>query len=311
MHNDIDLSKFTIFITVADCLSFTEAAFLLYSTQSTVSKTISSLESSLGYPLLIRKNKKIALTKAGEYLYHAMKEKLSEINLILDEADRIYDGEIGKISIGFSGYLPKNPVFEMVSSSFFCEHPEYELDLKLMEYQSLKKQLKEEKIDAILFNDLDMTISENFHTLELMQNETILLYNPLIEKWAHKETLTIDDFKDANFICIRPSLVPGYQTALLRCCKAHHFTPNISKYADSVIEMVQYISNSQYVTILSKAIFPFQSSDLSTFTIPYKEGMPVLKSILAWREDHDNPALHLFTDYAENYLSKLNCKDKQ
>lgn len=302
MNHRIDLSKIPIFLTVANCLSFTEASFQLYSTQSSVSKAIASFESSLGYPLFARKGKKITLTKAGEFLYSAFKEELSRIDNIISEADRIYDGEKGKLSIGFSGYLPQNPLFETISSSFFCKYPQYELNLKLMEYQTLKRELAKQEIDAILFNNLDFEQSESYHTLTLMQNDTILLYNPLVSGWNDPETLTIEDFKNADFICVDPDLVPRFETSLLCCCKANGFVPRISKYANNVIEMIQYIGNSRYVTILSKGIYPVQSPNVNTIIIPYKPGMPVLESILAWKEDNDNPVLHLFIDIAKKYL---------
>ena len=53
------------FLTISDCESFTEAAKMLYTTQSTLSKTIKSLENELDVVLFARKGNKVSLTKAG------------------------------------------------------------------------------------------------------------------------------------------------------------------------------------------------------------------------------------------------------
>lgn len=53
------------FMTISECESFTEAAKLLYTTQSTLSKTIKSLENELDVVLFSRKGNKVSLTQAG------------------------------------------------------------------------------------------------------------------------------------------------------------------------------------------------------------------------------------------------------
>ena len=56
------------FVTVADARSFSKAAQMLYSTQSTVSRQIIRLENSLGTKLFVRYGRHVELTVAGELL---------------------------------------------------------------------------------------------------------------------------------------------------------------------------------------------------------------------------------------------------
>jgi len=305
MYEHVDLSRIPVFLAVADCLNFTEAAFNLYSTQSSVSKSIAALEASLGFPLFIRRNKKVILTPAGDYLYKELKEMMFNIDNAFIEAKKISEGKKGSILIGFSGYLPKTPGFEVICSSFFSSYPEYELELKPMAYPDLIKGLQNDKVDAILYNDLDMASQQNCKSLTLMHSETILLYNKHIMQEEKTDNLTIEDFKDKKFISVNPNLVPGYYAALLQCCKAYGFHPNIVKYVDTIMEIVQYVSNNDYVTILSSALFPVPDSKSYSIVIPFKEGMNRLETILAWKENNQNPALSLFVEMAQKYLESI------
>lgn len=63
-----------VFITVADKRNFSRAAEELHMTQPSVSQQIQLLEKHLGTKLLIRTNKFVQLTKAGEIVYLHAKE---------------------------------------------------------------------------------------------------------------------------------------------------------------------------------------------------------------------------------------------
>ena len=61
----MEIKQLKYFVVAADMGSFSEAARVLYTTQSSVSKVIGALEKELGYPLFERANKGISLTYEG------------------------------------------------------------------------------------------------------------------------------------------------------------------------------------------------------------------------------------------------------
>ena len=65
----INMLQIHYFLKVAEKGSFTSAAKQLYTTQSTLSKTIISIEQTLGLTLFIRSHKRLILTDAGKHLY--------------------------------------------------------------------------------------------------------------------------------------------------------------------------------------------------------------------------------------------------
>lgn len=64
----MDLQQLEIFLAVAEHHSFTRAAEMLYISHSTTSRNVSALEESLGVSLLVRDNRSVELTPAGELL---------------------------------------------------------------------------------------------------------------------------------------------------------------------------------------------------------------------------------------------------
>ena len=70
------------FVEVIDCGSINKAAKKLYMTQPNVSRSIHSLEEEMGQVLLIRTNKGIQLTPAGQSLYFYAKSILTQFQML-------------------------------------------------------------------------------------------------------------------------------------------------------------------------------------------------------------------------------------
>jgi LysR family positive regulator for ilvC len=61
----MDTRALSVFLTVADTLSFSRSGELLHMSVSAVSRTVRRLEDELGHPLLERDNRSVRLTRAG------------------------------------------------------------------------------------------------------------------------------------------------------------------------------------------------------------------------------------------------------
>ena len=299
----IDLSKIPVFLTVAKFGSFTEAAYELFMTQSGVSKSISQLESSLGFPLFIRESRKISLTPEGAHLYQRFSGIMKDVDSAVSDAKSIHSGSIGSFSLGTSGYLPKTPAFERACSLFWNEHRDFKLDMRYMHYPELRKCLIDETLDMILYNTHDLSMLHGFNYMSMFKGECRLYYNSLLAPTDTSRELNIFDFKDRPFVSLDPELVPSFNAYLINCCKAHGFTPNIAKYVSSLQELIHFINISSLVSIFDMALFPLESSDISSITIPFKEGMELpLETVLIWRSGNINPALAAYVSFTSELL---------
>ena len=71
-----------MFLAVAECGSFSEAAKRLFVSHSTTSRAVAALEAELGTTLLHRSSRSVTLTPAGEVLVERAKDLLRQAEAI-------------------------------------------------------------------------------------------------------------------------------------------------------------------------------------------------------------------------------------
>ena len=96
----MEIYQLKVFLEVARCLSFTEAADTLSLTQPAVSAKIKSLETALGTPLFQRLGRRIVLTQAGEYLWEEGSQLVELEARLVAEIEDIKQGKFSSLTIG-------------------------------------------------------------------------------------------------------------------------------------------------------------------------------------------------------------------
>ena len=100
-----NISRYKIFLAVAECKSISKAAVQLYVSQPAVSITIKKLEENLNTTLFIRKSKGVELTESGRKLYENAKRAFQ---ILLDTEDRLkFHQNTGYLRIAASNVLCK------------------------------------------------------------------------------------------------------------------------------------------------------------------------------------------------------------
>ncbi len=84
----MELEQLRMFLAVAECGSFTEAAKRLFVSHSTTSRAVSALEEELDVRLLERFGRSFTLTPAGETLRQGAKDLLREAETLAEAVRR-------------------------------------------------------------------------------------------------------------------------------------------------------------------------------------------------------------------------------
>jgi DNA-binding transcriptional LysR family regulator len=99
--NHMNFSQLQCFVALVETGSFTEAAYTLDLTQSTVSHALAALESELGVTLLERNRKGVvALTTAGQKIIPRVRALLAQAEAIEQEAKALRGEVAGKLRLG-------------------------------------------------------------------------------------------------------------------------------------------------------------------------------------------------------------------
>ena len=222
----MEIKQLKYFVVAADVGSFSEAAKVLYTTQSSVSKVIASLEMELGYQLFKRAGKGINLTSEGKKFHNRASK------LVLDfaslETDSIkHQKNMVKISANHSSWLANcfSQFYELhkdedVCYSFHADTTSNIVNrIRLMEdevgfvyvfpetrlqfeYELKKYQLTFEKlksVDGMVYFQPDDTVGkleksvDNIHNMKFIQSEQDEYFRNGLWHTEDGEDVTIKD----------------------------------------------------------------------------------------------------------------------
>ncbi|MDR2486610.1 MAG: LysR family transcriptional regulator [Clostridiales Family XIII bacterium] len=110
-HNN----KITAFLTLAETLSYTKTAKLLYMSQQSVSRCIASIEDELETQLFIRNTRNVALTAAGRKYYDLFNTINQEYEEGILRIRRETQGEGSKgVRVGVQSYMETAPIIRVI-----------------------------------------------------------------------------------------------------------------------------------------------------------------------------------------------------
>ena len=144
--------KIEYFVTLAECLSFTQAAAAHSVSQTAISQYIASLEAKLQVRLFNRNSHAFSLPDAWKFFYERV------IFMFWYESDTkkrliaIAEQYSGYVKVGIGMYESRHT--EDFFSRFLLSHPEIKVDIFQYPYGALTEKLKSGELDVILANVL-------------------------------------------------------------------------------------------------------------------------------------------------------------
>jgi DNA-binding transcriptional LysR family regulator len=189
---DIDLRQLRYLRVLAELGNFSRAAEALHITQSALSRSIQSLEDSVGAPLFVRQRGGIATTELGQLvLRHAFALDISTRDLIRDI--RLVRGlELGELRIGvgpFGGSALIGPVVGRLNQM----HPGLQIRLLVAPWQELPKRARARDVDILVLEVSAVETLDDFETHALEQHPLGLACragHPIIQQ----AKVTVSDF---------------------------------------------------------------------------------------------------------------------
>jgi DNA-binding transcriptional LysR family regulator len=140
------LDQLRCFVAVAEELHFGHAAARLAMTQPPLSRQIQKLEGAVEAPLLLRDNRRVTLTAAGEVFLLEARRLLSLADTAPDLARRVASGSSGLLRIGFTAAATYGILGRVLDE--LTEHlPGLDVDLAEMITREQVAALANEEID--------------------------------------------------------------------------------------------------------------------------------------------------------------------
>ena len=194
----MEIRTLRAFVEVVRQGGFSQAAKVVFATQSTVSKAVKQLEDEIGVLLLDRAGHRSTLTAAGEIVYRRALRILAERDDLMSELDEVRGLKRGLLRLG----LPP-----MVSSILFAPT----LTIYRKRYPGIEIRLVENGIDRLeeilSAGDIDFAastipVAEGLEW-QSVRREPVVVLLPAQEFATRKKTIDLVDLKQG--LAIAPS----------------------------------------------------------------------------------------------------------
>ncbi|MCR8644379.1 LysR family transcriptional regulator [Paenibacillus sp. N1-5-1-14] len=180
----MNISKLHTFLTLSDCLNFTEAAEQLYCSQPAVSMQIQSLEQDLGVPLFDRIGKKLYLTRQGELFKPYAEQIVNVLQSAREHIGQLENLSYGTLSFGASNFVGVY-LLPAVLGDFSRTYPGIKINMNITSSRQLMNMLETNKVEFLIVSDQLPVDETKFQTSNFYDDELVLIVqanHPLAKK---------------------------------------------------------------------------------------------------------------------------------
>ncbi|MBQ7284552.1 MAG: LysR family transcriptional regulator [Oscillospiraceae bacterium] len=232
----MDIVQLKYFKAVADSGSFSEAAEIMFSAQSTVSKQIAALEKELNVQLFDRSKRRITMTEHGKvFLTHAQ-TILNDYTDMIKEMESITSQDDNTAVIrATTAMLPYN-ILSYVSQ-FKSGAPWANVIVEEFDGEDIMKMLRESECDLAFFR-VGKFDDELYEKLPILVEKYVAVL-PASHPLAGEKSISLSQLEKENFILCRQNSCL-HRTAV-NACNSLGFEPAVvatSNHTTNIFEMV-------------------------------------------------------------------------
>lgn len=251
----MELDRLRCFVAVAEELSFRRAAERLHLSQPPLSRKIRALESDLGVRLLERgRASKVALTDAGQTFLADARRTLAMTETARGRAREAARGERGRLNIANIPSLAAS-VLPGLLTAFRAQYPQVQISLIEMKRNEPLAALREGRIHAGIFPDLDEPLDREFQSQPLFSCPMVVVL-PRGHQLARRDNspINIRTLSEETLIIPSKRASPGYFDRLSHLCAKAPFTPAATESAEGMHNILGMIAAGYGVAILPQVL---------------------------------------------------------
>lgn len=290
----MELRQLRYFISSAELLNFTEAAHLLYISQSTLSQQIRQLEDELGIPLFDRIGKRVQLTEAGRMFLPFARQTVvdaASAGAVINDLKGLKTGEL-RIGVTYGLSTLLTPVLVR----FSAQYPDVKLIVEFGTSEYLLDKLKSSKVDFLL-SFLELQDNKMFISQRLYESPLTLVVHPS-NAIAKKKFIQLQDLKDI------PLVLPaqGFHTRhfLNEALAKNNIQANIKMELNDINTLLQLVETGNWCTIMTVAAAKGRQT---LKTIPIKNLNIISQASITWPKDsYRKKAALVFTEMIKTQM---------
>lgn len=243
------------FVVLAQTSNFMEAAHILYSSQSTLSKHLKNIEKEIGVPLFDRTTRKVVINKFGNLLLPYAKQivELQDKYTAILHSNLETDLEI--LTLGSIPALAQYNITD-IFVDFKKTRPQSTLNLVQTVSEDLKEMLRQKKCE-LAFIRYDDEEDDDLVKIPYAE-DTMVAVLPSTHPLAKQKIIPLRMLANENFLLVDKSTML-YRLAV-RACEQSGFEPKVD-YSDHRLEnLVELVIMGMGVALLMKPLALYLSN---------------------------------------------------
>lgn len=219
----MDINHLKEFVVLAQTSNFLDAADILYSSQSTLSKHIKNMEAELGAPLFDRTTRKVSVSKYGR-LFLPYARKITEIHdKYIATLKSGLETDLEVLNLGSIYGLAQYNITDVLVS-FKKNRPQSTFNVIQGSSKDLTEMLRQRKFDLAFIRDIEDPKDE-FVKIPFV-DDTIVAVLPVTHLLARRKKIPLRLLSEENFLLEVPGTMP-YRLSV-KACELSGFEPKIT-----------------------------------------------------------------------------------
>ncbi|WP_447876210.1 DNA-binding transcriptional regulator HcaR [Serratia fonticola] len=288
----MELRHLRYFVAVAEELNFTRAAEKLHTSQPSLSSQIKDLEGCVGAPLLIRNNRQVSLTRAGEVFLHQATNILELSEQAKQLARKAMEQQV-RLIIGFVPCAEVNILPDVL--------PQLRLRLPASSIE-LVSIITTQQEDKLLKGEIDVgfmrrPIISNQLNYRVVYREPLVVVMPIDHPLSKESQLEPQHLDGENFISTDPAHSGALHQMVTAYLAESHSKPKIVQAATNILVTMNLVGMGLGLSIVPRYVSHFQSSNVVFRPLP--ASAPQIELLMAWHRENSSPALAQMIDLVE------------
>ena len=293
-RRQMETKKWEALVTAAELGSFTRAAEKLGCTQSGLTHMMNSLESEVGFPLLIRDRYGVRFTPAGERILPAVRELL--------QAGKRLEGEIAAQS------SRKRENIRVAAYSSICMHwlptivqqfrwdfPDVSVDIRMGSVEEMYRWLQDDKVDLSFASRQD----RGRYDWVPLWDDPLLAILPMDYPAEGLSRFPVAEFDGKEFLM--PSL--GFDMDILRVFEDRDVRPDIKDTQVEDAAILSMVEHGLGVSILSELVLQGRRDNVRCLPLDPPACRRI--GIAAQSLEEASPIVRQFIDYSTRIVAEL------
>lgn len=247
----MDTVQIQYFLSIVERGSFTEAAFDLNISQSSLSKRIISLEKELGVKLFDRSKRQISLTVEGEAFFSHAQQLYSGYLAMLAEIQPMRS-QLDYLSIGTIPILTQYGLTSKVAN-FKKLNPQIDLNLEELDGANILRGLDEHHFNLVFTRHNNLNL-EKYEDVEIKKDKFVVVLST-DHQLAKRESLSLNELQNENFVVF--DKVTELFNIIMQECQKAGFEPRIFYSSHRKVSVVGIVSANIGLALMPAMIYEF------------------------------------------------------